>query len=58
MEPVTALSVGIQPYPNRIRKITRYGLVTGLAPTELVPRMKWNKKPHQIDLSDTLKLLP
>jgi hypothetical protein len=37
MEPVTALSVGIQPYPNRIRKITRYGLVTGLAPTKLVP---------------------
>jgi hypothetical protein len=29
--------VGIQPYPNRIRKITRYGSVTGLAPTELVP---------------------
>src|SRR6202167_928403 len=37
MEPVTALSVGIQPYPNRIHKIARYGSVTGLAPTELVP---------------------
>jgi hypothetical protein len=37
MEPVTALSVGIQPYPNHIHKIAQYGSVTGLAPTKLVP---------------------
>jgi len=40
MEPVTVLPVGIQPYPNRIRKIARYGSVTGLASTELVRRVR------------------
>ena len=38
--------MGIQPYPNRIRKITRYGSVTGLAPTELVPTNSRMPRPH------------
>ena len=37
MEPVTTLSMGIQPYPNHIHKIAWYELVTRLASTELVP---------------------
>ena len=41
MEPVTVLSMGIQLYLNHIRKIARYGSVTGLAPTELVPIQNW-----------------